>query len=85
MAHFELAKVSKPTHFNFAQDVVDYWASKPKAYQAMLWVSEDLKDQRDLSYAHFSRQSNRIATLFETLGVGRGDVILLILPKLPEW
>jgi medium-chain acyl-CoA synthetase len=85
MAHFESATLSKPAHFNFAQDVVDYWASKSEDIQAMFWVSEDFKTERSLSYSHFKTQSHRIAVLFEHLGVKAGDVILMILPRIPEW
>jgi medium-chain acyl-CoA synthetase len=85
MAHFESGNLTKPEYFNFAQDVVDYWASKPTDHQAMLWVSEDLKEQRSLSYNHFSKQSHRIGLLFEQLDIRAEDVVLMILPRIPEW
>jgi acyl-coenzyme A synthetase/AMP-(fatty) acid ligase len=85
MAHFQSETLTKPTHFNFAQDVVDYWAEKSEDLQAMFWVSEDYKSERSLSYCHFKTQSHRIAVLLEQLGVKAGDVILMILPRIPEW
>lgn len=85
MAHFESGTLTKPTHFNFAQDVVDYWASKPENLQAMYWISQDYKTERVLSYVHFKTQSHRIGLLFEKLGVRAGDVVLMVLPRVPEW
>ena len=47
MAHFESATLSKPAYFNFAQDVVDYWASKSQDIQAVFWFPGILRP-RDL-------------------------------------
>lgn len=85
MANFESETLTKPTHFNFAQDVVDHWATKSDSLQAMSWISEDYKTERSLSYGHFKIQSHRVAALLEQLGVNAGDVILMILPRIPEW
>lgn len=71
--------------FNFAWDVVDYWASKSPAMQAMHWVSQDTSHSRLLDYAHFQRQSHRISVFLETLGVRLGQVILIVLPWVPAW
>jgi medium-chain acyl-CoA synthetase len=85
MAHFESETLSRPTHFNFAQDVVDYWAAKEADLQAIFWVSEDYATERSLSYRHFKKESHRVAVLLEQLGVKAGDVILMILPRISEW
>jgi acyl-coenzyme A synthetase/AMP-(fatty) acid ligase len=85
MAHFYQDVLTKPTHFNFARDVVDYWAAKPGKMQAMLWISDDQRIIKSLSYEYFEVQSHRIAVLFERLGVGAGDVVLMMLPNIPEW
>ncbi|KAG0647740.1 ribosomal protein [Hyphodiscus hymeniophilus] len=85
MANSDSSALAKPAYFNFAQDVVDCWAAKDKDQQAMFWVSEDYKIERSLSYSHFKVQSHRIALLFERLGVKAGDVVLMILPRVPEW
>jgi acyl-coenzyme A synthetase/AMP-(fatty) acid ligase len=87
MAHYYDAQLKRPTSFNFASDVVDYWASKPPpGNTAMHWISQDRKQERKLSFGHFSRQSHRLAVLFrEKLGVKKGEKMLIIMPRLPEW
>jgi hypothetical protein len=85
MAHSQSETLTKPMHFNFAQDVVDYWAARDKDQEAMFWVSEDYKIERSLSYSHFKMHSYRIASLFQHLGVQAGDVILMVVPRIPEW
>jgi acyl-coenzyme A synthetase/AMP-(fatty) acid ligase len=87
MAHFHSSQLTRPTSFNFASDVVDYWASHPPPGDvAMHWISQDRSQERKLSFKHFSRQSHRLAVLFrEKLGVNKGERMLIIMPRLPEW
>lgn len=75
MAHFDSATLRRPQKFNFAIDVVDYWAAKETPMQAMHWVSQDGKQESKLTYRHFSKQSHRIATMFKDLGVKRGNIL----------
>ena len=87
MAHYHETTLRRPDSFNFATDVVDYWAANaPKDGCAMHWVSQDRKTERRLSFEHFSRQSHRLAILLrEKLGMRKGEKLLLIMPRLPEW
>ncbi|KAF7197374.1 Acyl-coenzyme A synthetase ACSM5, mitochondrial [Pseudocercospora fuligena] len=86
MAHYFEPQLKRPKEFNFATDVVDYWAKNPSKGCAMHWISQDRKKERQLSFEHFSRQSHRLAVLFrEKLGVQKGEKMLIIMPRLPEW
>lgn len=88
MAHYNSPTLPRPTAFNFATDVVDHWATQhpqPEA-AALHWLSSDRGTERKLSFAHFSRRSHRIAVLLRSrLGVARGEKMLVILPRVPEW
>jgi medium-chain acyl-CoA synthetase len=85
MAHFYASNLERIDQFNFAEDVVDYWAAKKRPLQAMFWLSQDGSEKRFLDFEHFSRQSHRIAKLFDQLRLKRGDTILVVLPRIPEW
>ncbi|KAK4895587.1 hypothetical protein LTR27_006370 [Elasticomyces elasticus] len=87
MAHYYDNELKRPSSFNFATDVVDYWANNAsKDGVAMHWISEDRKTERRLSFEHFSRQSHRLAVMLrEHLSMQHGDRLLLIMPRLPEW
>ncbi|KAK5137133.1 hypothetical protein LTR08_000638 [Meristemomyces frigidus] len=86
MAHYYDSHLQRPHHFNFATDVVDYWASSTDAGLAMHWISQDRQQERKLSFSHFSRQSHRLAILLrDKLGVQQGEKLLVILPRVPEW
>lgn len=85
MAHYTNNELVRPTSFNFANDVVDYWADKSPG-PAMHWISQDHKIERKLSFKQFSQQSHRIAVLLrDKFDVQAGEKILVILPRVPEW
>ena len=50
----------------------------------LVWEGEDAAEQRSLTYAEFDREVCRLAGSLRSLGVGRGDVVALYLPNLPE-
>ena len=70
-----------PERFNFGRDVVDAWAGDRPA---MIWLGADGEERR-LTFGDFSRLSNRFADAMRGLGVGRGDRVMVLLGKVPEW
>lgn len=88
MAHFYESELKRPSQdWNFASDVVDYWAvHSPPSDMAMYWVSGDLKSEQRLSFKYFSEQSNRLAILLcDKLGLKLGERLLIIMPRVPLW
>src|ERR671916_2712871 len=71
-----------PERFNFGRDVVDRWAAQDKA--AMVWLGTDGEERR-FDFAQFSVLSNRFAGAARELGIGRGDRVMVLLGKVPEW
>ena len=69
-----------PDHFNFAFDVVDELARRKPDKLAMLHVDKN-KVERRFTFEDISRASNRAANYFKTLGIKRGDRVLLILKR----
>jgi acyl-coenzyme A synthetase/AMP-(fatty) acid ligase len=72
-----------PEYFNFGLDVVDKWASNSNR-PMMLWVDED-GSELSLSYALFRDRSNQVANALIDLGLKKGDRILIMLSRIPEW
>ena len=66
--------------FNFAFDVVDKIADKDPNKLAMLHVSRD-KIERRLTFRDMKRASNRCVNYFKSLGIKRGDRVLLVLKR----
>src|SRR5438552_1336303 len=76
-------QLNVPEYFNFATDVIGKWASDPHK-PAMLSVGQH-GDERGLTFAHFAEYSSRAANAFSALGIGKGDPVLVMLPRIPEW
>jgi acetyl-CoA synthetase/medium-chain acyl-CoA synthetase len=72
-----------PEKFNFAIDVIDKWASDPNKL-AMLWVGANGEEQH-ITFAQFAERSSRAANAFAQLGIHKGDRVLVMLPRIPEW
>lgn len=73
-----------PEDFNFAYDVMDEWARiKPDAV-ALLWTN-DKGEEKAYTYRDLRELSNRTASYFQSLGIGHGDVVMLILKRLFQW
>jgi acetyl-CoA synthetase/medium-chain acyl-CoA synthetase len=72
-----------PEYFNFAADVIDKLAQHPDK-EAMLWIGLN-GEERHLTFAHFSDASKRAANAFSALGISKGDPVLVMLPRIPEW
>ncbi len=72
-----------PPDFNFALDTIGKWAEDPDTL-AMLWVGPDGREERH-TFVDFDEQSSRAAHAFEKLGIKKGDRVLIMLPRVPEW
>ena len=66
--------------FNFAFDVVDGLARRKPDKLAMLHVDRH-KEERYFTFSDMSRYSSRAANYFQSLGIKRGDRVLLILKR----
>ena len=72
-----------PADFNFGGDVIDELARDP-ARLALIWCDESGQERR-FTFADISRLSNLCANLLQSLGIRRGDRVIVMLPRLPEW
>ena len=73
-----------PEHFNFAYDVMDKWAEEKPDKLALLWTNDE-GDCRRFSFADLKELSDRAAAYFLSLGISRGDMVMLILKRRYEF
>jgi len=73
-------KFKDTERFNFAFDVVDAVAAKYPDKLALLHVSDHLTERR-FTFKEISETSNQIANYFVSLGIGRGDKVMLVLKR----
>ena len=77
--HFKI-----PENFNFAYDVMDAWAEECPDKLALLWTSERGEEVR-ATFAELKDQTDRTAAYFQSLGIGHGDKVMLILKRHYQW
>ena len=73
-----------PEHFNFAYDVMDEWAKEKPEKLALLWTNDEGECIR-FSFKDLKEQSDRAAAYFMSLGIGKGDMVMLILKRRYEF
>lgn len=73
-------KVKAPENFNFGYDVVDAWAKEEPNKRAICWTN-DKGEHIDFSYAELKEKTDKTAAYFQSLGIGKGDMVMLILKR----
>lgn len=73
-------KIKVPENFNFGYDVVDAWAEKEPDKKALLWTN-DHGEEIQFTFADIKRESDKTASFFASQGIGRGDMVMLILKR----
>ena len=69
-----------PENFNFGYDVVDAWAAEAPDKEALLWTN-DSGEERRFTFADLKKATDATASFFSSLGIGRGDRVMLILKR----
>ncbi len=66
--------------YNFAFDTIDRIAETTPTKQAMIYVGDDLQE-KFITYRDLKQNSNRCANYFTSLGIKKGDKVMLILKR----
>ena len=77
-------KIKVPGNFNFGYDVVDEWAASAPDKLALLWTNDQGEEHR-YTFADMKRMSDRVASFFLSLGIGRGDTVMMMLKRRIEF
>lgn len=77
-------KINVPENFNFGYDVVDEWARVAPDKKALCWTN-DRGEHIDFTFADIKRESDKTAAFFTSLGIGHGDMVMLILKRRYEF
>ncbi len=71
-------------NFNFAYDVIDVWAAEKPDKLALLWTNDEGEEIR-LSFSDLKTRSDQAAAYLQSLGIGHGDMVMLIQKRRLEW
>jgi len=69
-----------PENFNFAIDVMDQWAEETPDRLALLWCNDKGEEKR-FTFGDIRRESNKVASYLLSLGIKKGDFVMLILKR----
>ncbi|MEO1226155.1 MAG: AMP-binding protein [Pseudomonadota bacterium] len=72
----------EPETYNYA-DVIDGYAEDPER-EALVWANADGAERR-LTFRDVSEASKRVGAALKARGVKRGDRVLVMLPRIPDW
>ncbi|OQA87777.1 MAG: Acetyl-coenzyme A synthetase [Bacteroidetes bacterium ADurb.Bin234] len=77
-------KLLIPENFNFGYDIVDEWAVKEPNKKALLWTN-DKGECREFTFGEIKKYSDQTASYFQSLGIGKGDIVMAILKRRYEF
>ena len=73
-----------PEYYNFGFDVVDSWAKKDRNKLAMIWTNQE-GEEKYYTFRQMMNLSNQIANMMFKQNIGKGDRVMILLPRVPEW
>ena len=77
-------KIQVPENFNFGYDIVDAWAAEQPEKNAILWTN-DQGAAHQYTYGELKEKTDRTAAYFQTQGISKGDMVMLILKRRIEF
>jgi acetyl-CoA synthetase len=73
-----------PEFYNFGFDVIDRIAQKDRNRLAMIHVDQDGRE-RTYTFRQLMNLSNSAANMLLKYGIKKGDHVIIMLPRVPEW
>ena len=73
-------RVHVPNEFNYAWDVIDAIGAAEPERMAMIWRNPE-GEEHDLRFSDLTRLSNKAANFLRSVGIGKGDRVLVILRR----
>ncbi|MBN1432523.1 MAG: AMP-binding protein [Methanomicrobiaceae archaeon] len=77
-------QVTLPDFFNFGFDVIDAWAKIDRNKIAMIWANQ-AGDEKIYTFRDLMNRSNEAANMLLKYGVKKGDLVAIMLHRVPEW
>ncbi|HOV14589.1 MAG TPA: AMP-binding protein, partial [Spirochaetota bacterium] len=77
-------KVDVPKYFNFAYDIVEQYAKIEPDKIAMVWC-DDKGNDAIFTFKEIDNYANKVANFFASLGITKGDPVMLILKRRYEF
>ncbi len=69
---------------NLCHNAVDRHLAERAEQKALVWISTEVDQTRSFSYQQLFEETNRTAAMMQSLGVKRGERVIIYLPNMPE-
>jgi propionyl-CoA synthetase len=69
---------------NLCYNALDRHLAARGAQKALVWISTEVDQARSYSYREVFLEVNRVAAMMRSLGVRRGDRVIIYMPMIPE-
>src|SRR5438045_5445591 len=69
---------------NLCHNAIDRHLAARGAQKALVWISTELEQTRTFTYRELHAEVNRVAAMMQSLGVKRGERVIIYLPNMPE-
>jgi propionyl-CoA synthetase len=69
---------------NLCHNAIDRHAAKRPNDQALIFVSTETDEEKIYSFAELQAEVERMAAIYKSLGVGKGDRVLIYMPMVPQ-
>ena len=69
---------------NVAANCVDRHLASRADQTAIIWEGDNPNDSKHISYRELSENVNKLANVYKSMGVGKGDRVVLYMPMIPE-
>jgi acyl-coenzyme A synthetase/AMP-(fatty) acid ligase len=78
-------RVEVPERFNPVQDIVERWSGEDPYAPALVSIGAGGELVAEQSISALALESRRMARVLLNLGVGKGDRVMVMLPRVPAW
>ena len=69
---------------NLCHNAVDRHLAARGGQKALVWISTEVDQVRSFTYRELHREVNRVAGMMQSLGVKRGDRVIIYMPMVAE-
>jgi len=69
---------------NLCYNAVDRHLASRADQKALVWISTEVDQQKALTYRELHLEVNRVAAMMQSLGVKKGDRVIVYMPMIPE-
>ena len=69
---------------NLCHNAVDRHLASRGDQNALVWISTEVNQPRSFTYQQFFDEVNRVASMMQSLGVKKGDRVIVYMPMIPE-